>query len=143
MFFKVRASNEHEEVNSWWGGTNEHLKDCFHSRLCACNHAYAICCAGARIGSGQATKLPFNQSAQIPGGVLPAGTYWFTRAGTFRGEGNVIQIFNSDLTKLCATSIAISILCAKGIDKTEFIFIEAPGRFTALVPICSLKICCW
>jgi len=139
----VRVSNEHEEVHSLWGGTNEHLKDCCHSLLCACNHAYAICCTGARIWSGQATKLPFNQSAQIPGGVLPAGTYLFMRAGTFRGEGNVIQIFNSDRTKLRATSIAINILCATGIDKTELIFIEGPGRFTALVPIWSLKICGW
>ncbi len=25
----------------------------------------------------QASKLTFNQSVQIPGQVLPAGTYWF------------------------------------------------------------------
>jgi hypothetical protein len=30
----------------------------------------------------QATKLTFNQSIQIPGRVLPAGTYWFVLADT-------------------------------------------------------------
>ena len=28
--------------------------------------------------ANQATKVTFNQAVQIPGRVLPAGTYWFT-----------------------------------------------------------------
>ena len=30
----------------------------------------------------QATKLTFNQPVEIPGHVLPAGTYWFVVAGS-------------------------------------------------------------
>src|ERR1700722_566311 len=29
----------------------------------------------------QASKLTFNKAVQIPGRVLPAGTYWFIQAG--------------------------------------------------------------
>jgi hypothetical protein len=45
----------------------------------------------------QATKLTFNQQVEISGQVLPAGTYWFTVIG---GDLNVVQIYNSDRSKL-------------------------------------------
>jgi hypothetical protein len=76
------------------------------------------------IRSDQATKLTFNQSVQIPGSVLPAGTYLFMRAGNVSGDGNIIRIFNSDRTKLYATLLTISTLRANRIDKTELIFAE-------------------
>jgi hypothetical protein len=50
----------------------------------------------------EATKLTFSQSVQIPGRVLPAGTYWFVLL-----DGgvnfNTVQIFDSDRSKLVAT----------------------------------------
>jgi len=49
----------------------------------------------------QASQLTFNKDVQIPGRVLPAGTYWFVLAETT--TRNVVQIFNSDRSTLYAT----------------------------------------
>lgn len=50
----------------------------------------------------QATTLTFNQPVQIPGRVLPAGSYLFKLANT-DSDLNVVQIFNVDRTVLYAT----------------------------------------
>jgi len=50
----------------------------------------------------QATKLTFNKAVQIPGRVLPAGTYWFILADN-NGSRNIVQVFNSDRSTLYAT----------------------------------------
>jgi hypothetical protein len=50
----------------------------------------------------QATKLTFNQAVQIPGRVLPAGTYWFKLADANTAR-NIVQIFNADQSTLYAT----------------------------------------
>jgi hypothetical protein len=49
----------------------------------------------------QASKLTFNQSIQIPGRVLPAGTYWFVLADI--NYRNVVKVYNSDRSTLYAT----------------------------------------
>lgn len=49
----------------------------------------------------QATEITFNQPIQVPGQVLPAGTYLFKLANT--DDLNVVQIFSSDRTHLYAT----------------------------------------
>ena len=49
----------------------------------------------------QATEITFNQSVQVPGQVLPAGTYLFKLANT--DDLDVVQIFSSDRTHLYAT----------------------------------------
>jgi len=49
----------------------------------------------------QATEITFNQSIQVPGQVLPAGTYLFKLANT--DDLNVVQIFSSDRTRVYAT----------------------------------------
>ena len=54
----------------------------------------------------QATEITFNQSVQIPGRVLPAGTYWFVLADTDNAR-NVVQVFNSDRTMLYATVFTV------------------------------------
>ncbi len=49
----------------------------------------------------QATEITFNQPIQVPGQVLPAGTYLFK---LLSGDSlDVVQIFNSDRTHLYAT----------------------------------------
>ena len=49
----------------------------------------------------QATEITFNQPVQIPGQVLPAGTYLFKQAN---GDNlDVVQIFSSDRAHLYAT----------------------------------------
>ena len=51
----------------------------------------------------QATKLTFSQSVQIPGQVLPAGTYWFVAP-----TRDIVRIFNSDRSTLVATLLTSS-----------------------------------
>ena len=53
----------------------------------------------------QATKLTFNQPVEIPGHVLPAGTYWFVVAGSI--DRDLVQVFKADRTTLCATILTI------------------------------------
>src|ERR1700688_853299 len=74
----------------------------------------------------QATKLTFNQSVQIPGRVLPAGTYWFVLADTSIANRNIIHIFNSDRSTLCATLLADGSRRLRRTDKTTITFAE-PG----------------
>ena len=57
--------------------------------------------------SDQATTLTFSQSVQIPGKVLPAGTYLFELAD-HGAEPNVVQIFSSDRTVLYGTFLTIA-----------------------------------
>src|SRR5438105_1587886 len=49
----------------------------------------------------QATEITFNQSIQVPGQILPAGTYLFKLADP--DNLNVVQIFSSDRAHLYAT----------------------------------------
>jgi DNA-binding beta-propeller fold protein YncE len=71
----------------------------------------------------QATAITFNQSVQIPGRVLPAGTYWFvvSEANTSR---NIVQIFNSDRSKLFATVLTINTESLTTTDKSAITFAE-------------------
>ena len=52
--------------------------------------------------SDQATKITFSQPIQIPGQILPAGTYSFKLLDS-NSDPNVVEIFNSDQTHLYAT----------------------------------------
>ena len=55
----------------------------------------------------QMTKLTFSQSVQVPGRILPAGTYQFVLA-TNDSNRNIVKIFNADGTELYATIQTIS-----------------------------------
>jgi hypothetical protein len=74
--------------------------------------------------SDQATKLTFSQAVQIPGRVLPAGTYWFVLADTSIGSRNLIHIFNSDRSTLYATVSTITAEPVQPSDHTTIIFAE-------------------
>lgn len=50
----------------------------------------------------EATTMTFSQSVQIPGQVLPAGTY-FLKLVDSSSDRNLVQIFNADRTVLYAT----------------------------------------
>jgi hypothetical protein len=50
----------------------------------------------------QSTTITFNQPMQIPGQVLPAGTYLFKLASR-DSDLNTVQVFNADRTVLYAT----------------------------------------
>ena len=49
----------------------------------------------------QLTKITFSAPVQIPGQVLPAGTYTFLRSND--NDLDLIQVFNADRTHLLAT----------------------------------------
>lgn len=71
----------------------------------------------------QASQLTFNQSVQIPGRVLPAGTYWFVLADT-TGNRDIIQVFNADRSTLYATVLAVSAERPHPTDNTTITFAE-------------------
>jgi len=71
----------------------------------------------------QATKLTFNKAVQIPGRVLPAGTYWFVLAES-NTTPNVVQVFNSDRSTLYATILTVNAERSKSADKTTITFAE-------------------
>jgi hypothetical protein len=61
----------------------------------------------ARAGElDQASKMTFSQAVQIPGHVLPAGTYWFVLSD-IEPSRNVLQIFSADRSVIYATIITI------------------------------------
>jgi hypothetical protein len=55
----------------------------------------------------QATTITFSAPVQIPGQVLPAGTYRF-RLVNSDSERNIVQIFNTDRTRLYATLYTVA-----------------------------------
>ncbi len=50
----------------------------------------------------QATKVTFSEPVEIPGAVLPAGTYWFTLMGD-DPERNIVQVWNQNRDHVLAT----------------------------------------
>jgi hypothetical protein len=65
--------------------------------------AFLIMLPAARASQeDQATKLIFTKDVQIPGRVLPAGTYWFIAVETNTAP-KIIEVFNSDRSMLYAT----------------------------------------
>jgi hypothetical protein len=70
----------------------------------------------------QMTKLSFSQPVEIPGRVLPAGTYWFKLADI--PSRNVVEIFNSNWSKIHATLFTVPEYRSQSIDHTEVEFAE-------------------
>ena len=71
----------------------------------------------------EATKLSFAKAVQVPGRVLPAGTYWLVLEDSF-GNSNIIRVFNSDRSMLYATLFTISAKRAKSTDDTAITFAD-------------------
>jgi len=75
----------------------------------------------------QCTKITFSQPIQIPGQILPAGTYQFKLADP--NDLDVIRIFNSEGTRLYATLQTITAERPKPTGNTVVVFAEQPqGR---------------
>jgi hypothetical protein len=73
--------------------------------------------------SDQASTITFSEPVQIPGQVLPAGTYVFKLANA-DSERNLVQIFNSDRAVLYATLQTISTERQEPTDDTAVTFAE-------------------
>ena len=73
----------------------------------------------------QQTELSFSQPVEIPGTVLPAGTYWFVLADS-QSDRNLVEIFSNDWSKEYAALQTVPEYRAESTAKTEIDFAERP-----------------
>ena len=78
------------------------------------------------------TTITFNQPVQVPGTVLPAGTYTFTIPDT-TGMRHIVQIWDKDKTNLIATVLAIPNYRLEAKDDTVIEFSERPANIPQAV----------
>ena len=71
------------------------------------------------------TIVSLPEEVQVPGAVLPAGTYLFKLMDN-EGSRTIVQIFNADGTQLVTTIFAIADYRATISDKTIMTFDERP-----------------
>lgn len=71
----------------------------------------------------QLTKVTFNQPVEIPGQVLPAGTYWFKLLDS-SSDRDIVQIYNSNQSKQVALVMAIPDYRTRPTGKTVLTFKE-------------------
>ncbi len=69
------------------------------------------------------TQITFSAPTEVPGIVLPAGTYTFTLLDTL-ADRDVVQVWNADRTKLYTTLLAIPDYRLTPTDKTVVTFEE-------------------
>ena len=84
--------------------------------------AFAIMLPAARADeANEAIKITFNQPVQIPGRVLPAGTYWFLLPGDIT-QHHLVRIFSADRTVLYGTVVTIDVERSHPTDNTALTF---------------------
>jgi len=72
------------------------------------------------------TKITFSEPVQVPGKVLPAGTYVFKLLDSASNR-HVVQIFNEDHTQLITTVLAVPNERLRPADKTILTYDERPA----------------
>jgi hypothetical protein len=72
---------------------------------------------------GRKTIVTFSDSVEIPGHVLPTGTYLFRLADSST-DRHIVQIWNADETQILATAMAIPNTRFERPDKSIFEFEE-------------------
>ena len=83
--------------------------------------------AGARADEwNKKTVMTFNQPVEIPGQILPAGTYTFVLADS-PSDRHIVQIFNADGSQIIATVLAINNYRLKPTGDTVVKFAERSG----------------
>lgn len=75
----------------------------------------------------QATKFVFSGPVEIPGRVLPAGTYWFVLQPN-DSDRQIVQVFSQDWSKVYATVLAIPTYRPEPKGETELKFAERPHQ---------------
>lgn len=71
------------------------------------------------------TVLTFSQPVEIPGHVLPAGTYTFQLLDSM-SDRHIVQVFNADGSKIIATIMAIPDYRLEATEDTVIRFTEVP-----------------
>ena len=79
------------------------------------------------------TILTFSQPVEIPGQILPAGTYTFKLLDS-PADRHIVQIFNADGTQIIATVLAINDYRLKPTGRTVVSFAERSGLFVEKAP---------
>jgi hypothetical protein len=74
----------------------------------------------------QSTTISFSEAVQVPGRVLPAGTYQFVLANSDANR-DIVQIFNADRTHLFATVQTVAAERAREISGTSITLAQRPG----------------
>lgn len=74
----------------------------------------------------QATKLTSTEAVEVPGQILPAGSYWLTLANS-DSDRNMVEIWNADRTHLITTILAVPDYVQKTPEKTIINFAERPS----------------
>lgn len=74
----------------------------------------------------QVTKMEFNEAIEIPGTVLPAGTYWFALLNS-RTNRNIVRIYSSDWSRIYATVITVPTKRRQATNRTEIELAEQPN----------------
>src|SRR5579864_166482 len=72
------------------------------------------------------TVMTFNQPVEIPGQVLPAGTYTFQLADSL-SDRHIVQIFNADGSQIITTVLAINNYRLQPTGETVVKFVERSG----------------
>jgi hypothetical protein len=72
------------------------------------------------------TIVTFSQAVEVPGKILPAGTYTFVLLDS-PSDRHIVQIFNADGTQLVTTVLAINDYRLKPTGDTVMKFSERPG----------------
>ena len=82
---------------------------------------------GARADeSNKKTIVTFSQAVEVPGKVLPAGTYTFQLMDS-PSDRHIVQIFNADGTQIITTILAINDYRLQPTGQTVMKFSERPG----------------
>ncbi len=82
---------------------------------------------GARADTwNKKTVVTFNQPVEIPGRILPAGTYTFKLLDS-PADRHIVQIFNADESQIIATVLAINDYRLQPTGDTVMKFNERPG----------------
>lgn len=73
--------------------------------------------------ANQLTKVTFYEAVEIPGQVLPAGTYWFVLTGDTYNR-TLVRIYSADRSKVYATEFTVDVDHAKPANGTAITFAE-------------------
>jgi hypothetical protein len=77
-------------------------------------------------GWDKKTIITFSQAVEVPGKILPAGTYTFKLLDS-PSDRHVVQIFNADGSQIITTILAINDYRLKPTGQTVMKFSERPG----------------
>lgn len=94
----------------------------------------ALCLIGSMLATparadtwNKKTVVTFNEPIEIPGKVLPAGTYMFKLLDS-NSNRNIVQVWNEDGTELITTVLAISDYRLEATGETVIKYQERPGE---------------